>query len=193
MRYGYIRCKGENSEGELFQQELLGAVDVDEIYIDRNLGEWVQYEEMLSRLAGKDLVYIASINLLGNTIGEISQRWNELYERDVVLMMMNLPECKSAESYYAVTRVLDELKKKESHRFRKLQQRGFERARESGIHLGRPRVSKPREFDDVYALTLNGTLTSKEAMERLNLSPSSYYKLAREEKERQMTPLDKMW
>lgn len=58
---------------------------------------------------------------------------------------------------------------------------GIERAKAKGIKIGRPSVEKPDNWDEVIEKWKTGEIMSKEAMEKLGLKRSSFYKFVNEE------------
>ena len=52
-------------------------------------------------------------------------------------------------------------------------------AKEKGKRLGKPPIQYPENWQDVYLVWQSGTITAREAMKRLNLKPTSFYKLAK--------------
>ena len=58
---------------------------------------------------------------------------------------------------------------------------GIERAKAKGIKIGRPRVEKPDNWDEVIEKWKKGEITGKKGMELTGLKRSSFYKLIKEE------------
>ena len=52
-------------------------------------------------------------------------------------------------------------------------------AKEKGKRLGKPPIQYPDNWKDVYTIWKSGSITAHEAMKRLNLKPTSFYKLAK--------------
>ena len=52
-------------------------------------------------------------------------------------------------------------------------------AKEKGKRLGKPPIQYPDNWQDVYLVWKSGFITAREAMKRLNLKPTSFYKLAK--------------
>lgn len=63
------------------------------------------------------------------------------------------------------------------------QSEGIAVAKEAGKHLGRPRISFPPDWDEVYARWKAGELTGVAAMRELNLKRSTFYKLVKLQEE----------
>lgn len=74
--------------------------------------------------------------------------------------------------------VLGTIAEQERETIRKRQAEGIEAARQKGKKLGRPSLTIPANWKEVYASWKGGEITAKEAMERTSTKRSSFYKLA---------------
>ena len=79
--------------------------------------------------------------------------------------------------------VLGTIAEQERLTIRQRQAEGIAAAKAKGKYLGRPRLVKPDNWDEVYSRWIKGEITGVEAMRILNLKKSSFYKLAKLEKE----------
>lgn len=61
--------------------------------------------------------------------------------------------------------------------FKRKQAEGIRRAREAGKHLGRPKAMYPDNWEEIYPLWDKKQITGREAMSRLNLKRTTFYKL----------------
>ena len=59
------------------------------------------------------------------------------------------------------------------------QREGIAIAKAEGVYTGRKPIQRPN-FDQVVALWRNGAITAAEAMRRLNLKPSTFYRKVRQ-------------
>ena len=57
------------------------------------------------------------------------------------------------------------------------QAEGIKLAKEKGKRLGKPPIQKPTNWNEVIAIWQSKKITAREAMKRLNLKPTSFYKL----------------
>lgn len=65
---------------------------------------------------------------------------------------------------------------------RQRQAEGIAAAKKAGKHLGRARAERPEGWDEITALWQDGQITAVQAMDRLGLKKSTFYKLVREQK-----------
>ena len=79
--------------------------------------------------------------------------------------------------------VLSSMAEQERLEIRARQKEGIDAAKERGVSFGRPRITKPDEFDATYRRVLNREITAKKAMELLGLKPNVFYQFVKEYKE----------
>ncbi|MGN0178872.1 MAG: recombinase family protein [Monoglobaceae bacterium] len=77
--------------------------------------------------------------------------------------------------------VLSSIAEQEYHTIHKRQSEGIAAAKAKGKHLGRPKLIKPENWDFVISEYRESRITAKEAMTRLNLKRSSFYKFLKSE------------
>ena len=63
------------------------------------------------------------------------------------------------------------------------QAEGIANARSQGKHMGRPRIPKPMNFNELYDLWRAGGITALEAMYRMKLKRSTFERFVKERKE----------
>ena len=101
---------------------------------------------------------------------------------DLPTTMMNLPE--GQEWVFEMVNnilieVLGTIAEQERETIRKRQAEGIEAARKNGKKLGRPAITFPQNWEQVYKLWKQGEITAKVAMERTNTKRTSFYKLVK--------------
>ena len=75
---------------------------------------------------------------------------------------------------------------------REKQRRGIERAREEGKYRGRKPIAVDESlFDTVVSLWQSGQISARQAMERLNLKPNTFYRRIKEREEMKMKDFKK--
>ena len=73
--------------------------------------------------------------------------------------------------------VLSSIAQQEREAIRERQREGIDAAKQTGKHLGRPKVVMPESFNAVAKEWHDGKITAKEAMQLTGLKRSSFYKL----------------
>lgn len=91
---------------------------------------------------------------------------------------------------FSFCRALTEL---ERENLRKKQHEGIEKARENGKYRGRKPISVDTElFDTVVTLWQNGQISARQAMEKLNLKPNTFYRRIKQQEENKMKDYKEM-
>ena len=75
--------------------------------------------------------------------------------------------------------VLASIAENERNTTRQRQREGIEAAQMKGKHLGRPKLKIPDDFPMVYQQWKENKFTAKEAMRRLEMSSSSFYRVVK--------------
>ena len=75
--------------------------------------------------------------------------------------------------------VLSAFAEQERVTIRQRQAEGIAAAKSAGRHLGRPKAVFPSGWAEVYALWNSGSITAVQAMDRLSLKKSTFYKLVK--------------
>ena len=60
------------------------------------------------------------------------------------------------------------------------QREGIDAAKKKGKVFGRPKISRPDEFDEIYRLWKKGEITAVAAMKKLDLSSSTFYRMVKQ-------------
>ena len=82
-----------------------------------------------------------------------------------------------------VLQILSYVAQKERDNIRHRQAQGIANAKKQGIILGRPKITYPLNWKEVYDLWYNQkAISAKEAMERTGLKRNTFYKLTKEQK-----------
>ncbi|MBR2800234.1 MAG: recombinase family protein [Oscillospiraceae bacterium] len=191
--YGYVRVSStdQNEDRQMIELHRLG-VDDAHIFMDKQSGkdfERPQYKQMVEQLKPGDLLYVLSIDRLGRNYDEIQRQWRILTKEigiDVCVIDMPLldtRQCKDLLGTFVADLVLQVLSfaaHNERDNIRKRQAQGIAAARARGVHLGRPAIPPPENFDEIVRDWEHGKLTTKEASQRCGMSEGTFYRRRRE-------------
>ncbi len=191
--YARVSSKDQNLDRQIAAFKALGATD-REIIVDKESGKDLErpgYQALRSTILRRgDTLVVKSLDRLSRSKADIK---NELqYYRDngirVKIMdlptsMMDLPE--GQEWVFEMVNnilieVLGTIAEQERATIKKRQAEGIAAAKEKGMHLGRPALKKPDNWDEVYRDWKAGKITAKTAMERTGLKRTSFYRLVQE-------------
>ncbi|OHX51615.1 recombinase family protein [Planococcus faecalis] len=191
-KFGYIRVSSKDqNEGRQLEAMRKMGINGRDIYLDKQSGknfERANYQ-LLKRVIRKgDILYIHSLDRFGRNKEEILQEWNDLtknIEADIVVLDMPLLDTTqykdSMGTFIAdlVLQILSWMAEEERERIRKRQREGIDLALQNGIQFGRTPVLISDEFKEVYRKWKAREITAVEAMQRLGIKKTTFYKLVR--------------
>ena len=196
--YGYVRVSsvGQHEDRQLLQMKELG-IEKRNIYIDKQSGKDFQrpmYRKLLRKLKCGDVLYITSLDRLGRNYEEMQKQWQyitkEIGAHIVVLDMEILDTRKGGNDLTStfivdiVLSLLSYVAENERNNIKQRQKEGIEAARIRGVRFGRPNQDLPVDFDEVYYEYLSGSITVREAADKLNMPKSSFYNNIKRMKEK---------
>jgi DNA invertase Pin-like site-specific DNA recombinase len=192
-KFGYIRVSSKD-QNESRQLDAIKKIEIDnrDIFIDKQSGKSFQREQyqLLKRILRQgDVLYIHSLDRFGRNKEEILSEWNDItkiIQADIVVLDMPLLDTTqykdSLGTFIAdlVLQILSWMAEEERGRIRKRQREGIEVALKRGVTFGRPKVKLPNDFNEVYSLWRAGEMTAVQAMEKLGMKKTTFYKLVKE-------------
>ena len=138
-------------------------------------------------------MYIKSLDRLSRNKQDIKEELEWFRKNGIRLMIVDLPtsmiQVPDGQEWIAeminaiLIEVLSSMAEQERLEIRARQKEGIDAAKERGVSFGRPRITKPDEFDATYRRVLNREITAKKAMELLGLKPNVFYQFVKEYKE----------
>lgn len=191
--FGYVRVSStdQNEDRQMIALHQAGVPD-ENIYMDKMSGkdfDRPQYKKMVKWLKQGDLLYVLSIDRLGRNYDEIQNQWRILTKEigiDVcVIDMPLLDTCQSKDllgTFVAdlVLQVLSFAAHNERDNIRKRQAEGIAAAKARGVHMGRPVVEAPSDFEEIVKAWEKKKITIEEAMKRCGMSETTFYRRRRE-------------
>ena len=180
---------------ELFRSP--GAEDRD-IITDKQSGKSLDrtgYNALKNAiLRAGDTLVIKSLDRLSRSKTDIKNELKYFKDNNIRLKVTDLPttmiDLSNEQSWVIVMvnnimiEVLSSIAEQEYNTIHQRQSEGIAAAKAKGKHLGRPKLIKPDNWDSVISEYKENRITAKEAMTRLNLKRSSFYKLLKSENER---------
>ncbi len=190
MKYGYVRVstKEQNIDRQLVEMYAQGLNDKT-IFIDKQSGkdfERDEYQNLKKILKSGDLLIIKSIDRLGRNYDMIIDEWRTLVnDMNVDIQVLDMPlldtrtEGKNLVGKFIsdiVLQILSFVAENERENIKKRQAEGIRIAKEKGKHLGRPKFILPKNFDDIIMLFMNKSISLSDALQKLNMNKSTFYK-----------------
>ena len=190
--FAYCRVSStDQNEDRQVEAMLELGINERDIFIDKCSGkdfDRPQYKALKLQLREGDLLVIKSIDRLGRNYKQICEEWREIV-RDIKanIKVVDMPILDTTRTdgligeviFDIVLQLLGYVAEQERAFIKQRQAEGIKLAKEKGKRLGKPPIQYPNNWQDVYLVWKSCTITAREAMKRLNLKPTSFYKLAK--------------
>lgn len=191
-KYGYVRVssKDQNEARQLIAMREQGIAPRN-IYIDKQSGkdfERDRYRALLEKLREGDVIFVKSIDRLGRSYEEILNEWRCLTKDrkiDVVVIDMPLLDTRKKDGELMATfvadivlQILSYVAQTERENIKQRQKEGIAAAKERGVHMGRPKMPIPEEFDQICAAWRRGMISERNAARLLGVSRNTFRRMA---------------
>ena len=191
--FGYVRVSStdQNEDRQMIALRQMGVLD-ENIYMDKMSGknfDRPQYKKMVKRMKQGDLLSVLSIDRLGRNYDEIQNQWRILTKEigiDVCVIDMPLLDTRQSKDLLGtfvadlVLQVLSFAAHNERDNIRKRQAEGIAAAKARGVHMGRPVVEAPPDFEEIVKAWEKKKINMEEAMKRCGMSETTFYRRRRE-------------
>ncbi len=195
--FGYARVssKEQNLDRQLLSLEKY--VSAENILVDKASGSNLKrnsYQALKGALGLRegDTLVITSLDRLSRNKEDIKNELQWFKEKKIRLKILDLPtsliEVPDGQEWIQemitniLVEVLSSIAEQERLTIRKRQREGIDAAKRKGKHLGRPRAEMPENFPQIFESWKKEEITAKEAMRRLELSSSTFYRMVMEYK-----------
>ena len=190
--FAYCRVSStDQNEDRQVEAMLELGINERDIFVDKCSGkdcDRPQYQALKLQLREGDLLVIKSIDRLGRNYKQICEEWREIV-RDIKanIKVVDMPILDTTRTDGLIGEVISDIvlqllgyvAEQERAFIKQRQAEGIKLAKEKGKRLGKPPIQYPENWKDVYPIWKSGSITAREAMKRLNLKPTSFYKLAK--------------
>lgn len=198
MIYGYIRVSSKDQHTDR-QRSAMEEYQIPEkqIFIDKQSGKDFNrpaYKRMMKKLRRGDILVVKSIDRLGRNYAEILEQWRILTkERGVDIRVIDMPLLNTEGEENGITRmfiadlvlqILAYVAQTEREFIRQRQREGIALAHERGVKFGRPHITVPDNFPEVYELWCEDLISGREAGRLLQVDLKTFKKWAVAERER---------
>ena len=189
--YARVSSKEQNLDRQIAAFKALGAQE-REIIADKESGKNLErtgYQALKNAiLRPGDTLVVKSLDRLSRNKRDIKNELQYFKDNRIRLKiielpttMMDLPE--GQEWVFEMVNnilieVLGTIAEQERETTHQRQAEGIAAAKAKEVKLGRPALTVPANWDEVYSAWKAGEITAKEAMERTGTKRTSFYKLA---------------
>lgn len=190
--FGYARVSSKEQNLDRQILALKDYVPEENILVDKASGKDLErdsYQALKGALGLRpgDTLIITSLDRLSRSKADIKKELEWFKERKVRLQILDLPtsmiEVPEGQQWILemiqniIIEVLSSIAEQERLTIKKRQREGIEAAQKKGKRFGRPVVQMPDDFESVYGQWKRKEITAVEAMEKLHLSSSTFYRM----------------
>lgn len=188
--YGYARVSSKDQNLDR-QIDALAAFPVKQqrIYADKASGKNFDrpaYQQLASSLQEGDTLVILSIDRLGRNYDEMLEEWRSITKvLKCSIVVLDMPLLDTRETKENITGVfiadlvlqlLSYVAQIERDNTRTRQTEGIASAKARGVRFGRPPKKRPKNYAATKEAYMSGTLTRREAAERLRVGTTTFEK-----------------
>ena len=177
MKIGYIRIS--TTDQNIARQEvLMQELGVDQVFIDRMSGKNTDRPElkrMMTFVRAGDTVIVESISRFARNTRDLLELVEQLTSKGVEFVSQKEAIDTSTPTGKFMLTIFGAVAELEREYILQRQREGIAVAKANGTYKGRKPIQCP-EFDQVVSLWRAGKLTAVEAMKRLDMKPSTFYR-----------------
>lgn len=181
MLVGYIRIStvGQNTAR---QEVLMLELGVEKIFIDRLSGKNTdrpQLKGMMAFVRQGDTVVVESISRFARNTKDLLELVEQLTAKGVEFVSKKEAIDTTTPTGKFMITVFGAVAELEREYILQRQSEGIAIAKEQGVYKGRQPIVRP-EFEQITKLWRSGKITAVEAMKRLDMKPSTFYRRVKE-------------
>ena len=180
MKIGYIRVSTQE-QNTIRQEILMDQLGVDQVYIDKASGKNTSRPELQNLLAfvrKGDTVIVESISRFARNTRDLLDLVEQLTAKGVEFISQKEAIDTTTPTGKFMLTVFGAVAELEREYILQRQREGIAAAKGQGRYKGRKPIEPPG-LDAVMRRWRAGELTAAEAMRKLNLSPSTFYRKAK--------------
>lgn len=181
MKIGYVRVSTQE-QNTIRQEVLMHSLGVDQLYIDRASGknaERPELKKMLTYVRQGDTVIVESISRFARNTRDLLDLVEQLTVKQVEFISQKEAIDTTTPTGKFMLTIFGAVAELEREYILQRQREGIAIAKEQGRYTGRKPISPPN-FEGVVKQWRKGELTAAEAMRRLELKPSTFYRKVKE-------------
>ena len=181
MKIGYIRVSTQE-QNTMRQEVLMQELGVDEVYIDRLSGKNTdrpELEKMMDYVRKGDTVIVESISRFARNTRDLLELIEKLSEKGVEFVSRKEAIDTTTPTGKFMLTVFGAVAELEREYILQRQREGIAIAKAEGKYRGRKPIERSN-FDAVEKLWRAGTISAAEAMRRLDMSRSTFYRKVRQ-------------
>ena len=180
MKIGYIRVSTQE-QNTVRQEELMNALGVDQVYIDHLSGKNAnrpELQHMMDYVRQGDTVVVESISRFARNTRDLLDMVERLTAKGVEFVSQIEAIDTSTPTGKFMLTVFGAVAELEREYLLQRQREGIAVAKEKGVYKGRKPINNP-DFLPMVKKWRGGEITAREAMKRLQMAPTTFYRNVR--------------
>ncbi|MGG0888951.1 recombinase family protein [Cytobacillus horneckiae] len=192
-RFAYIRVS-DKDQNEARQVETMKKEGIDDrdVFIEKMSGknfERPKYQLLKQLVREGDEIVFDSITRMGRTMNETLKEYEWFVDNGIQLKFIKEPMINTSTEQEDIIKqaiqkviltVLAAFAEKERIDSKIRQAEGIQAAKAKGKHLGRPKAVITPQFEEAYNQWVNKEISAVEAMEKANMSKTTFYRKVKE-------------
>ena len=181
IKIGYIRVS-TTDQNTARQELLMTELGVEKVFIDRISGKNTdrpELKEMMGFVRNGDTVIVESISRYARNTKDLLDLVEQLTAKGVEFVSKKEAIDTTTPTGMFMLTVFGAVAALEREYILQRQAEGIAIAKQQGVYKGRKPIVRP-EFENVVSLWRQGSITAAEAMNRLNMKPSTFYRKVKE-------------
>lgn len=181
LKIGYIRIS-TTDQNTARQEVLMKELGVEQVYIDRMSGKNTDRPElkrMMNYVREGDTVIVESISRFARNTKDLLELVEQLTTKQVEFISKKESIDTTTPTGKFMLTVFAAVAELEREYLLQRQKEGIAVAKQNGVYKGRKPIQHPR-FNEIVSLWKGGDITAVEAMKRLNMKPSTFYRKVKE-------------
>lgn len=190
--YARVSSNSQTAARQIDRFKEIGADDT-QIIVDKESGKDIKRTGYLylrnNLLRSEDTLVVTSLDRLSRNKADIKSEMEYYKENGIRLKILDLPttliDAPEGQEWIIemiqniLIEVLGSIAENERRTIKNRQAEGIESAQKRGVRFGRPTYVKPDIFDEMLEKVERGELRAVDAMRKMGMKKSTYYKLRR--------------
>lgn len=181
MQVGYIRISTVD-QNIARQEVLMRDMGVEKVFIDRLSGKNTdrpELKKMMAFVRQGDTVVVESISRFARNTRDLLELVEQLTGKGVEFVSKKESIDTTTPTGKFMLTIFGAVAELEREYILQRQAEGIAIAKEQGVYKGRQPIVRP-DFERIVALWRSGKITATEAMKRLDMKPSTFYRRVKE-------------
>ena len=181
LKIGYIRIS-TTDQNTARQEVLMKELGAEQVFIDRMSGKNTDRPElkrMMNFVREGDVVIVESISRFARNTKDLLELVDQLTEKQVEFISKKEAIDTTTPTGKFMLTVFGAVAELEREYILQRQKEGIAIAKQNGVYKGRKPIEHPK-FREVVAIWKEGEITATEAMKRLDMKPSTFYRKMKE-------------